>query len=183
MSAHRYLRGKLVADYLRGGLGFAGTGGIWLALPPLSPAVNALFGGLTLLFLLFTIRTAWRQAVRIELSDEAISRTSPGLTSSRQGSLAWRDIVAVKLRYYSSRRGRKDGWLTLRLVGAETRIAIDSDLEGFDEIARRAALAASRKELRLDEVTRANFAAIGFPTDAPAVDAQAVAPRRDETRS
>lgn len=182
MSRHRYLRGKLIADYLRGGLGFAGTGGIWLVLPAPSPAANAALGGLTLLFLLFTIRTAWRQAVLIEVSDEAISRTSPGLASSRQGSLAWRDIVAVKLRYYSTRRGRKDGWLTLRIAGAGTRIALDSDLDGFEEIARRAALAAARKGLRLDETTRANFAAIGFPTDAATADAQATA-RGSETRS
>ncbi len=151
----RYPPRRLVGDYLRAGLGLAGSLLFWLFLPP-SPAGHMVFGGLTLLFLLFTIRTLWRQAIRIELADDMISMAPP-----RRGPLAWRDIVRIDLRYYSTRRNRGDGWVALTLRSPQARIAVDSELDGFEAILARAAAAARAGEIAMNAATRANFRALG----------------------
>jgi hypothetical protein len=54
--------------------------------------------------------------------------------------------------------------MDMRLRGAGTRITIDSELDGFLDIARRAARAAVANGLTLSEATRANFRALGIET-------------------
>jgi hypothetical protein len=157
----RYQGRRLIGDYLRGGLGLAGSIAAWLLLPS-APQVHILIGGLTLLFLLFTIRTVWRQAVRIELSDQALTMTSPRSVIFSKETVAWRDLVSVKLRYYSTRRNRKNGWFTMHLAGPTARIAFDSDLDGFEDMTRRAALAVRDNGIAIDDTTRANLEALGF---------------------
>lgn len=161
MTAYRYQIERLIGDYLRGACGLAGSIIAWVFLPSVVQ-VHILIGGLTLLFLLFTIRTAWRQAVRIEASDETLVLTSPRSIFFKQEPVAWRDLVSVKLRYYSTRRNRKNGWFTMHLAGPTARIVFDSDLDGFEDMARRAALAVRANGIAIDDTTRANLAALGF---------------------
>ena len=161
MTVYRYQRGRLVGDYLRGGCGLAGSIAAWWLLPSV-PQVHILIGGLTLLFLLFTIRTAWRQATRIEIIDQSFTLISPRSAFFKQEPLAWGDLVSVKLRYYSTRRSRKHGWFTMHLAGPATRVSVDSDLDGFEDMARRAALTVRDKRIAIDDTTRANLAALGF---------------------
>jgi hypothetical protein len=161
MMVYRYRTRRLVGDYLRGACGLAGSISAWVFLPSVVQ-VHLLIGGLTLLFLLFTIRTAWRQAVRIEASDETLVLTLPRSIFFKQEPVAWRDLVSVKLRYYSTRRNRKNGWFTMHLAGPTARIAFDSDLDGFEDMARRAALAVRANGIAIDDTTRANLAALGF---------------------
>jgi len=160
MTAYRYPPSRLAGDYLRAGLGLLGSLSFWALVPP-APQIHAIFGGLTLLFLVFTIRTVWRQHVRVEVSDEAISMAPP-----RRGPLAWRDVARVDLKYFTTRRNRSDGWVTLRLAGQGGRIVIDSDLDGFDAVAKRAARAARENGLSLSHTTRANFLALGLGAEA-----------------
>jgi hypothetical protein len=166
MMVYRYRTGRLVGDYLRCGFGLAGLIAAWVLLPS-GPRVDIVMGGLTLPFLLFTIRTVWRQTARIEVSDQAITLTSLRLAFFNQGPMAWRDLVSIKLRYYSTRRNRKNGWFTMHLAGPTARIAFDSDLDGFEDMARRAALAARDNGIATDDTTRANLAALGFADQAP----------------
>jgi hypothetical protein len=161
MTVYRYQVERLIGDYLRGACGLAGSIIAWVFLPSVVQ-VHILIGGLTLLFLLFPIRTAWRQAVRIEASDETLVLTSPRSIFFKQEPVAWRDLVSVKLRYYSTRRNRKNGWFTMHLAGPTARIAFDSDLDGFEDVARRAAGAARINGIAIDDTTRANLAALGF---------------------
>jgi hypothetical protein len=161
MTVYRYQVERLIGDYLRGACGLAGSIIAWVFLPSVVQ-VHILIGGLTLLFLLFTIRTAWRQAVRIEASDETLVLTSPRSIFFKQEPVAWRDLVSVKLRYYSTRRNRKNGWFTMHLAGPTARIVFDSDLDGFEDMARRAALAVRANGIAIDDTTRANLAALGF---------------------
>lgn len=165
MMVYRYRTGRLVGDYLRGGCGLAGSIAAWVLLPTV-PQVRILIGGLTLLFLLFTIRTVWRQAVRIDVSDRTFTLISPRSILFKQEPVAWHDLVSVKLRYYSTRRNRKNGWFTMHLAGPTARIAFDSDLDGFEDMARRAALAARDNGIATDDTTRANFSALGFADQA-----------------
>jgi len=156
MSIHRYSAKSLLPDYLRGGAGVViGIGG-WL-LAPTAPHVIVIFGGLTLLFLLFTMRTVARQQAWVELTDESLS-----IGRRRQTVLRWSELSHVKLRYYSTRRNRSGGWMTLKLATAGTGISVDSNIDGFDAIAARAARAVTDNRLTTDNATLANFAALGL---------------------
>jgi len=164
MKVLRYPLEQLWPDYVRGGVGLAIGGGGW-SLAPTAPHVIVIFGSLTLLFLLFTMRTVWRQRMRVELTEETID-----LGGKR--TLRWNELKQVRLRYYSTRRNRGGGWMTLRLAGANATISLDSHLDGFDAVAAIACRAMTANGLAPDEATLANFSALGLsPTaaDVPSV--------------
>ncbi len=154
MSVYRYPLNRILADYFLGGSGAAMSGAL-LALAPGSEFVLIAFGGLTGLFLLFTMRTAIRQRLRIAADADGIR-----VTGGWVRSLRWDEVEAVRLRYFSTRRSRKDGWMTLTLRGRGGRLSVDSHLDGFDALARRAGEAAEARHLSLDPATRSNFAAL-----------------------
>jgi len=158
MSIHRYSLQNLLPDYLRGGAGLIIGGGGWLLAPGMLHVV-VIFGGLTLLFLLFTMRTVARQYTRIEMTDDAI--TSGGIGRL---TLRWSDLDRVKLRYYSTRRNRSGGWMTLKLARGRTAISVDSNIDGFDAIAARAARSIIDNRVATDDITLANLAALGLTT-------------------
>jgi len=175
MTVYRYQRGRLIADYLRGGCGLAGSIAAWLLLPSI-PQVHILIGGLTLLFLLFTIRTVWRQAIRIEITDQSLTLISPRSAFFKQEPVAWGDLMSVKLRYYSTRRNHKHGWFTMHLAGPAARVSFDSDLDGFEELARRAARAVRDNRVAIDDTTRANLSALGFAEPPQGAERDGVGP-------
>lgn len=156
MNSYSYPLRSLLPDYARGaaGLLIGGGGGL---LAPSTPHTVIIFGGLTALFLLFTLRTISRHRAQIEVTDESITMTGLGAKI-----LNWKDLTHVKLRYYSTRRNRSEGWMTLKLGGSGKRIALDSALDGFDAIAARSVRAIRENDIAIDETTLANFAALGL---------------------
>ena len=162
MSIHRYPLANLLPDYLRGGAGLIVGAGGWL-LAPDTLHIIVIFGGLTVLFLLFTMRTVARQYTRIEMTEDAI--ISDG---TRRLTLHWNDLDRVKLRYYSTRRNRSGGWMTLKLASGRSAISVDSNIDGFDAIAARTARTLIENHAAADDVTLANLAALGLPTPAQA---------------
>lgn len=164
MSIHRYSLQNLLPDYMRGGAGLVIGAGGWLLAPGMLHVI-VIFGGLTVLFLLFTMRTVARQYTRIEMTDDAI--VSDG---TRRLTLHWNALDRVKLRYYSTRRNRSGGWMTMKLASGRTTIAIDSNIDGFDAIAARTARAIIDTRAATDDVTLANLAALGLPTPAGAAE-------------
>jgi len=166
-SLHRYALQSLLPDYLRGGAGVAVGGGFWL-LAPGTLHVSIIFGGLTVLFLLFTMRTFARQRTRVEMTEDAIA--SEGL---RRLVLRWSELDRIKLRYYSTRRNRSGGWMSLTLRNGRSAITIDSNIGGFDAIAARVARAITDHRIAADDVTLANLAALGCVPAGPEVSADA----------
>jgi hypothetical protein len=159
MTVHRYPLSRLMADYVLGGGGTVAAAGIW-SLAPTVPYVMVLFGGLTGLFAIFTIRTAIRQRLRIAADAEGLHMRIIG---GWVRSLKWDEVEGVRLRYFSTRRNRQGGWMTLTLRGGGRRMAIDSYVDDFDALIRRAAQAASSRHLALDATTISNFAALKIP--------------------
>ncbi len=156
MQHYRYPATTLVSDYLRVAFGLVATAGPLLALD-LARAVAVVLSGLALLFAWFGVRTALRQLSWIELSATDIALCGP-----IRRRLPWQQIQRLQLAYYAPRRARRDGWLQLTLRGREgSAIRVDSTLDGFDELLRRAAGAAARNQLALDPATEANLAALG----------------------
>jgi hypothetical protein len=161
MQHHRYPATTLIPDYLRVGFGLAVTAGPLLALD-LAPAVALLLAALAALFAWFGLRTGLRQLSWVELSPGGIALGGP-----LRRRLPWQQVRRLQLAYYAPRRARQDGWLQLTLRGpARASIRIDSTLDGFDEVLRRATAAANANQLALDPITEANLAALGIAASA-----------------
>jgi hypothetical protein len=157
MSHHHYPTTALYPDYLRVAFGLTLTAGPLLLLD-LATVPAWLLGGLALLFGWFGLRTGMRQLSSIELSPEALAVHGP-----LRRRLAWRQLERLKLAYYAPRRARDGGWLQLTLRGAEGRpIRMESSLDGFDQVLRRAVDAAAANGLELDPTTEANLASLGL---------------------
>src|SRR5262249_9690097 len=154
MAVYRYPSGRILADYFLG-IGGAVMCALLLAVGSGSRFVLILFGGLTAVFLLFTIHTARRQSLRIAADADGV-RMSGGWVRS----LRWDEVEAVTLRYYSTRRNRKGGWMSLTLRGRGQKIAIDAQLEGFEAVARRAGEVAAARALPLAPATLSNFSSL-----------------------
>jgi hypothetical protein len=162
MSSHRYPPATSRADYVRAGLGFLLTGGLAI-LARGETVVTVVLGVLALLFLLFGLRTWLRQTTVIEATDEGISTSG-----SRCVTFSWGELTRLRLRYYATKRDRTGGWMQLDLAAGRRRLSIESSLDGFSEIVRRAARGAEVNGLALDAATRTNLLALGI---VPAVSA------------
>lgn len=151
---HRYPPRTLLADYGRGAVG-AGISGAFWALSPVAMYSVVLFGGLTGLFLLFMLRTALRQRLRLASDESGIGRVG-----SDRG-LSWDALDELRLNYYAVRQNKGNGWMALTLGAGGRRLRLDSTLDGFEEIVARAFDAARANGIALSATTRANLAALG----------------------
>lgn len=172
MSELSYPLSSVYGDYARAAFGLLVTAGPLLLLEP-APVLAWILGPLAVLFAWFGARTAFRHGYRFEVSDAGIVRR--GWTERR---LAWDDLRRLKLAYYAPRRNRDQGWMQLTLRGPGRPIHIDSTLDGFDLVAGKAAAAAVARDLSLDDVTTANFAALGVDVG-QAADEAGVSPADD----
>jgi hypothetical protein len=151
----RYPLGSLAFDYLRGILG-VGICGIILSSIGMETPFFWVFAGSGALFLIWLGNTALRHIGHIRFDED-------GLQSGPwpRKVIAWSNLEDVALRYYSTKRKRKDGWMTLTLKAGTHRIDIESTLPHFTAIVARAAHAAQETKLSLDPVTIENMSAIG----------------------
>ena len=160
MSELRYPPRALLGDYMRSGLGLVLTLPPAVAVPGGSVAQYVL-GALALLFAAFGARTASRQISRVQVDPTRIT-----LSAVRRTSLEWADLRMAKLNYYSTRADRGEGWMQLTLKGsggsASGTIRVDSNLDGFVDVARVAADAARANRVALSETTRVNFTSLGI---------------------
>ncbi len=156
MSTHAYPLNAIFGDYARAGAGLVLSGTPLFLPAPLAPWVLAVFIGLFVVFLIYGLRTALRHGRRITVDDLGIS-TSPGA-----GCVKWADLKEVKLSYYSTRRDTSGGWLQLNLTDGRAKMNIESSLDGFAEIAGKAARIASGKKMPLDAATIENFSLLGI---------------------
>jgi hypothetical protein len=159
MSQHAYPTSALAGDYARAAAGLALVGVPLTAVPLFSTVAGALGLGIAL-FAGFGLRTLYRQMRPLDLSGEALSVGGPFPVR-----LNWSELSSVKLAYYATRRDRRDGWMQLRLAAGRRCVTLDSRIEGFEAIARHAALAARRLGLPVSAATSTNLAALGIDLD------------------
>jgi hypothetical protein len=160
VSLHRYPTRALVGDYARAGAGLAMTLGPLLLVTP-GPVMIAALGGVGTLFLVFGVRTWRRQMTRIEVTEDGIAAEATG-GRLRRTVISWRDLSGLKLKYYSTRRDRREGWLQMSLKADNRMVRLDSSLDDFLAVARRAAEAARLNGLRLSPATIGNLGALGI---------------------
>lgn len=165
MTVHSYPVNTLVSDYLRAALGAAIGLGV-LVTTPLNTSIVVIFGGLFLIFSLFALRTLQRQLTKIAVTEETIADRGLG-----KRELAWSELSQFKLRFYGNKRREKDrsGFMQLKVKGAGATFSIESNLEGFEIIALRAAQAARANGVALDPSSVGNLRALGY--DGEALDA------------
>ena len=152
MSEHRYPARSLLEDYARGA---AGLVFLAVALVPMHWVLHLIFGLVALLLLSFGVRTFLRGRSRIVLDGSGLALVGP---VNKQ--VAWSSLDGLKLRYFSTRRDRKQGWMELTVRGAGAKLAVESQIEGFEDIVRAAAQAAVARGLTVDPSTEGNLAAM-----------------------
>ena len=160
MRVFRYPLRSLVSDYLRALAGIAVGLAVLLAVPA-SAVILFIFGGVTLLFLVFGLRTVQRHLLQIAVTDAAI-----GAKALATKSLPWNRLESVKLRYYGGRRQSDSrggsGFMQLTLKGADTSLTLESSLTGFDWILWRAAKALRENGMALDPTSAGNLLDLGI---------------------
>jgi len=112
------------------------------------------------LFAAFAVRTIARHFTVLEVSEAGVRTTGPA-----GGSIDWEELQDLRLRYYSTRRDRENGWMHLKVKGRHATIRIDSSIEGFDRIVERMAAEAARRRIQIGDSTRSNWAAMGIVTE------------------
>lgn len=164
MTVYRYPRRTLIGDYVRTAAGLGIGIGVLVFVPP-SPVILAIFGGTTLLFLVFGVRTLQRHLVQVAVTNDGIS--TAGLVTR---AVRWDALERLSLRYYGTRRQQREGsggFLQLGLHGDGTSLRLESSIDGFDEIIRRAAQAARQNGVALDPTSAGNLLGLGVDVDAP----------------
>ena len=144
----------LLAAYAAGGAGTALSLGV-LAFAEPAPAAGGATAAVALLFSVYFARTVCRQLTQLELDDAGLRARGPLAAAIR-----WEDLRSLRLDYFSTRADREGGWMQLRLRDSQRTIRVDSELEGFAVLVRRAAREAERRGLALDAATAANLAAL-----------------------
>jgi hypothetical protein len=156
----KYPLGSLVYDYLRGILGF-GIAVLIIETAGTDTPIFWIVVGFAALFLVWLGNTALRHASRIRFDEEGL-KSGPWPSKT----IFWNGLEDMVLRYYSTRRKNKDGWMTLTLKSGKARIDIESSLPHFAAIVARAAHAAKEAKLPLDRITVENMSAIGVKVEA-----------------
>lgn len=156
MSEMTYSRGSLMLDYVRALLGLGIVGGLLAFTTPVV-WVQWILLALFVLFTAFTLRTWNRHKSVFALHPQGLEQLRP-----RAEQLGWDELQDVQLRYFSTRRDRKNGWMQLNLQGNGKKIIVDSNLSGFDAILQTVAGVVTEKKLDLGAATRENFRAMGL---------------------
>ncbi|MEQ9350679.1 MAG: hypothetical protein RII27_09125, partial [Alphaproteobacteria bacterium] len=107
---------------------------------------------LTTVFALFAARTIIVHRTRVEMDDVGIAAF--GL---RRRAIPWSEVRDVALKYYSTRRDRRRGWMQMTVRGSGQSLKLDSKIDGFDRIVRRVGQAAAANDVELSEITAANL--------------------------
>lgn len=151
---YRYPWRAMAPDYARAAIGFVCTAAPVLFMD-LASLVAGVLAFLAAIFLLFGAQAALRHGTRILVSERDIRARPMGIR------LEWDRLTRLTLAYFSTRRDGRGGWMELKLRSGRRTLRIDSRLEGFGEVARQAAAAASDACLHLDTSTLTNLATLG----------------------
>ena len=155
VTRHAYPAAAMAGDYLRAAAGLV-PAGILLVSAPVSEVGAAVLGGFAALFAVFGLRTALRHGTSLEMTE-----TELRASGARRTVIPWSELDRIKLAYYSTRRDRRAGWMQLDLRAGGVRLRLDSRIDGFDEVVRRAAAAAAARGLPLSDATIANLRVLG----------------------
>lgn len=155
MTALRYPGAAIRGDFLRSAAGLVVTLGPLASVPPGSPA-GIVLAALAALFAGFGVRTWVRQRMTVTLGTDTLF-----ISGISHKNLSWEALCGLEMRYYSTRRARDQGWMQITLRSEGVVVRLDSTLDGFAAIVRRAAAAAAENGVTLSAATRENLRGFG----------------------
>jgi len=154
MSVYQYPFRAIRADY------FCSLTGLAICTVPLivgtATVVTWILVPAALLFAIYGFRTLSHQLTRVSLSKDELS-----VSGIRRADLSWSRLTSLSLGYYSAWRNTGDGWMQLRLKGGGRVIRLESTLDGFHDIVRRAVAGAAERGVALDQATISNLGILG----------------------
>ncbi len=156
MNELRYPLRALWASYARAAVG-VGMMAVPLATAQLGATSTVVLTVLAAVFLGYGLRTALRHATRYGFDDRGVFANGP---VSR--AIEWGDVVNVKLSYYTTKRDGTSGWWQLDIKGRDSKMRIESTLDGFGAIAERAVREARTRGVELSPTTIENLDSFGI---------------------
>ncbi len=118
--------------------------------------VEWLLAAFAMIFTVFAVRALIKLKAQFELDAEAFCKVGDAANGVR-----WAELSEVRLDFYTTRRDRDSGWMTLQIRDEKGRaVKVDSDLEGFEEVVRFAEQAANDTGIELSMATRVNMDAV-----------------------
>ncbi len=156
MTGLRYPMRALRASYLRAAVGFAMMAGLMVTGEPGTTGTVVLIG-LAAVFLVYGLRTALRHATHYGFDERGVVATGP---VSR--AIEWGELVNVKLSYYTTKRDGTSGWWQLDIKGRDSKMRIESTLDGFGALAERAVREARAHDIELSPTTIENLRPLGI---------------------
>ncbi len=153
---YRYTFRMLAAQYIQGCLGAALMAGP-LFFTPTTGTVTVILAIGAIAFIVYVLHTILRHCCVIECSDGAIAVSVP-VTRKIQ----WTELRDLRLKYFSTRRDGRNGWMQLVLKGPRASIRIESTLTGFKDIVDIAVKAARQRDISLSPTTLGNIEVLGL---------------------
>jgi hypothetical protein len=152
---YRYPWRAMLPDYARAVVGVASTA-TPLTLMELPGLVTVVLAFLAIIFALFGAQAALKHATRVVVSERDVRLLPMGTR------LAWDSLSRLTLAYFSVRRDGRNGWMELKVQSGDRTLRIDSRLDGFTDVVRQAAAAASGACLHLEPSTVSNLVTLGI---------------------
>ncbi len=146
----------LWASYLRAGFGL-GLMAWWLVMAQPGWFGSVLLGGLAAVFGVYGLRTALRQATRYGFDDHGVWSVGP---ISR--AIKWDELANLKLSYYTTKRDGTSGWWQLDIKGRDSRMRLESTLDGFGALAERTVREARGRDVEMSPTTIDNVKQLGI---------------------
>ena len=103
------------------------------------------------------LRTALRHATRYGLDDRGGVSVGP---ISR--AIKWDELANVKLSYYTTKRDGTSGWWQLDIKGRDSRMRLESTLDGFRALAERTVREARGRDVEMSPTTIDNVKQLGI---------------------
>lgn len=157
-TVHRHTFRSLAADYTRSGGGILVTA-LPLAAVETTGVVAWMLGAGALLFAVYGFNTVIRHLGTVECSETAISVSGP-----LKRVVAWSEVSDVRVRYFSTRRDGRKGWMQLVVKSSGASVRIESTLVGFADIVALAVKAAHKRGIDLSPTTLGNIEVLGVKT-------------------
>ena len=156
VTVYRYTLRMLATQYIQGFLGVVLMAGpLFFATTTRTMAVILGIGAAA--FIVYILHTLLRHGCVVECSDGAIAVSGP-VTRNIQ----WTELRDLRLKYFSTRRDGRNGWMQLVLRGPHATIRIESTLTGFRDIVAVAVKAAHHQEIALSLSTAGNIEVLGL---------------------
>jgi len=149
-TVHRHTFRSLTADYTRSGGGLLVTA-LPLVTVDTTITVAWMLAAGAFLFAVYGFNTIMRHLGIVECNETAISVSGPF-----KRVVAWSEVSDVRLRYFSTRRDGRKGWMQLVVKSPTASVRIESTLIGFADIVALAVKAANKRGIDLSPTTLGN---------------------------